>query len=130
MEERQLLAQSRFVFAQRVDPTTDRRHMLAKIQIQALDKGGMDLPTALGQDGFDGRCRAKDDAVFDPDDTPAPVTLGGLEQGAVPEGPFPHSPRLEPYMIVSKSYGSTPVVTKFPLQVTDIHETSPMLAFS
>jgi hypothetical protein len=48
MEERQLLTQPHFVFTHRVDPTTDRRHMLAKIQIQALDKGGVDLPTPLG----------------------------------------------------------------------------------
>ena len=78
MEERQLLTQSRFVFAQRVDPTTDGRHMLAKIQIQALGKGGVDLPTPLGQDRLDGRCRAKDDTVCNPHDTLAPIALDDL----------------------------------------------------
>jgi hypothetical protein len=68
MEERQLLAQSRFVFAPRVNPSPDRRHMLTKIQIQTLGKRGVDLPPPLGQDGLDDRCRAEDDAVFDPDD--------------------------------------------------------------
>jgi hypothetical protein len=31
VEECQLLTQPRFVFTQRIDPPTDRRHMLAKI---------------------------------------------------------------------------------------------------
>jgi hypothetical protein len=78
MEERQLLTQPRFVFAQGVDSRPDRRHMLANIQIQALDKGGVDLPTPLRQDGFDGRCQAKNDAVLAPDEVPAPVTLDHL----------------------------------------------------
>jgi hypothetical protein len=75
VEQSQLLTQSRFVFAHRVDPTTDGRHMLAKIQMQTFDKTGIDLPTPLGQDGCDGRGRAKDDAVRDPDDALASVTL-------------------------------------------------------
>jgi hypothetical protein len=36
MEQGQLLTQPSFVFAQRVDPPTDRRHMLAKVQVEAL----------------------------------------------------------------------------------------------
>jgi hypothetical protein len=59
MEKRQLLAQSRFVFAQRVDPLPDCRHMLTKIQIQILGKRGIDRPTSLGQDRLDDHCRAK-----------------------------------------------------------------------
>jgi hypothetical protein len=68
MEECQLLTQSRFVFAQRVDPPTDRRHMLAKIQLQAFGKGGVDRPAPLGQDRLNDRCRAEDNAVIDPDE--------------------------------------------------------------
>jgi hypothetical protein len=78
VEQRQLLTQSRFVFVQRVDPPANGRHMLTKIQIQALDEGGIDLPTPLGQDGLDGLCRTEDDAVCDPDDVPAPVALDHL----------------------------------------------------
>jgi len=36
VEDRQLLRQSGFVFAQGVDASTDRYHRLAKIQIEAL----------------------------------------------------------------------------------------------
>ena len=50
LEQSQLVTQSRFVFAQRVDPPTDGRHMLTKIQIQALSKGRVDFPPPLGQD--------------------------------------------------------------------------------
>jgi hypothetical protein len=78
MEECQLLTQSRFVFAQRVDPSIDRCHMLTKVQIQVFDKAGIDLPTPLGQDGFDGRGRAEDDAVCDSDDVPETITLDHL----------------------------------------------------
>jgi hypothetical protein len=38
MEQSQLLTQARLVFAQRVDSPPDGRDMLAKVQIQALDK--------------------------------------------------------------------------------------------
>jgi hypothetical protein len=38
VEQSQLLTQPRFVFTQRVDPPANRRHMLTKIQIEALDK--------------------------------------------------------------------------------------------
>ena len=38
LEHGQLLTQSRFVFAQGIDLTPDRRDMLAKVQIQPLYK--------------------------------------------------------------------------------------------
>ena len=78
LKESQVLAQPGFVFAKRVDSTTDRRHMLTKIQVEALDQGGVDLPTPLSQDRFDGRWRAEDDAVLDPDDAPAPIGFDDL----------------------------------------------------
>ena len=43
VEERQLLTQARFVFAQRVDSPPDGRDMLAQVQIEALDKRRIDL---------------------------------------------------------------------------------------
>jgi hypothetical protein len=61
--------------------------MLTKIQVKALNQGGVDLPAPLGQDRFDGLCRTKDNAVFNPDDTPAPIALdsyGGKIRLALP----------------------------------------------
>jgi hypothetical protein len=78
LEERQLLRQSRCVFAQRVDPPTNRRHRLTKVAMQALDKSAIDLPTPLGQNRLKGRCRAEDDAGLNPDDAPATVELDHL----------------------------------------------------
>ena len=77
MEQGQLLSQPRFVFAQRIDPTADRRHMLAKVQIQALNKTRIDLLTALGQDRLDGLCRAEYHPVFDAHDASTPVGFVG-----------------------------------------------------
>jgi hypothetical protein len=56
--------------------------MLAKVQIQAFDKRGINLPTPLGQDRLDGLCRSKDDAVFHSNDTSPPVGFDdlGIEQ--------------------------------------------------
>ena len=48
LEQGQLVIQSRFVFAQRVDPSPDRRHMLAKVETQPLHKARIDGPTSLG----------------------------------------------------------------------------------
>src|SRR5215510_484569 len=59
-------------------PPTNRRHMLAKIQIQALDKARIDRPTALGQDRRDGLCRAEYNAVGDAHEAPAAVGLDHL----------------------------------------------------
>jgi hypothetical protein len=78
VEQRQLLAQSRFVFAHRVDLPTDGRHMLTKIQMQALDKTRVDRPPPLSQDGLDGPACAEDDAMGDPNDVLAPIGLDHL----------------------------------------------------
>ena len=51
--------------------------MLPKIQIESFYKRGIDLPPPLGQDRLDGLGRPEYDAVFDPDDAPAPVGFGG-----------------------------------------------------
>jgi len=52
--------------------------MLAELQVKSLYQRCIKGPTPFGQDRFDGRGRAKDDAVFDSDDTPAPVALDDL----------------------------------------------------
>src|SRR5262245_65878016 len=52
--------------------------MLAKVQIQALDKAGIDRPPALGQDRRDGLCRAEDDAVGYPYEASPPIGLDDL----------------------------------------------------
>jgi len=46
LEERQLVAQPVFALAERGDPTTDGRHMLAEVEVEALNEGGIDLPAA------------------------------------------------------------------------------------
>jgi hypothetical protein len=48
LEQGQLVMQSRFVLAKRVDPSPDRRRMLAKVEIQPLHKARIDGPTSLG----------------------------------------------------------------------------------
>jgi hypothetical protein len=40
------VAQPVFALAERGDPTTDSRHMLAEVEVEALDEGGIDLPAA------------------------------------------------------------------------------------
>ena len=47
-EQRQLLAQSVFTFTQRGTPPPNRGHMLTQAEIEPLDKGCVDLPTAGG----------------------------------------------------------------------------------
>jgi hypothetical protein len=69
---------TRFALAQRVDPTADRRHMLAEVQIQALDKRGVDRPAPLGQYLVDRLTRAEHHAVLDPHDASTPVRLHDL----------------------------------------------------
>ena len=57
LEQRQLLTQPGFVFAQCIDPSSHRRHMLAKVQVEALDKARVDFPAPFGQDRLDGLYR-------------------------------------------------------------------------
>jgi hypothetical protein len=66
------------MFAQRVDLPPDGRDMLAKVQIQALDKRRIDLPTPLGQHRLDGLTRADHDLVLDPYEASPAVGLDDL----------------------------------------------------
>ena len=45
LEERQLVAQPVFTLAERSDPTTDGRHMLAEVEVEAFNERCVDLPT-------------------------------------------------------------------------------------
>jgi len=66
LEDRRLLSQPGFVFAKGIHPPLNCRYILAKVQVEALHKARIDLPTPLGQNRLNGLCRAKDDAVFNP----------------------------------------------------------------
>jgi hypothetical protein len=78
MEQSQLLTQARFMFAPRVDAPPDGRDMLAKVQIQALDKRRIDLPTTLGQPRLDGLSHAEHNLVLDPHEASPAVGLDDL----------------------------------------------------
>jgi hypothetical protein len=60
LEDRSWLSQPGFVLAYRVDPPTNRRHMLAQVQVETLGETRVDLPTPLGQELMDGLMRAED----------------------------------------------------------------------
>jgi hypothetical protein len=53
--------------------------MLTKVEIQALDKSAIDLPTPLGPNRLNGRCWAEDDTGFHPDDALATGALDHLD---------------------------------------------------
>src|SRR5215510_1375361 len=72
------MPQPGFVCAQGMNATPDRRHVLAEVEMEALDTACGELPAPLGQDGLDGLCCAKDDAVLDLTEAPAPVGLDDL----------------------------------------------------
>jgi hypothetical protein len=44
LKQHVLMLQASLIFAQRIHPTPDRRHPLADIEIQPLNKSGIDLP--------------------------------------------------------------------------------------
>jgi hypothetical protein len=46
--QNQLLTQARFMLAQRVDATANRRDLVAQVEVEALDKGCVDLPAIRG----------------------------------------------------------------------------------
>ena len=46
LKQGQLIPQARFALTQRIDPASDGRHSLADVEIEALDKGGIDGPAA------------------------------------------------------------------------------------
>jgi hypothetical protein len=82
VEQRELRLYAAFALAQRVDPTPDRRHALADIEIEPFDKGGIDLPATGNQDLLDRRTRAKHHLVVHPNHTLPPVPLAHVRIGS------------------------------------------------
>ena len=74
----QLLAQASLVFAQCGDPPPNSGHMLAYRQVDALDKGRVDLPAAGRQHLLDRLQRAEHDPVPHADQAPASHGLDHL----------------------------------------------------
>ena len=80
--QRQLLAQARFVFAQRADPSPHRGHMLTDGEVQPLDERGVDLAAKGSQHRINGLQGAKHHTVMHPHQAPTPHRLDdlGIEQ--------------------------------------------------
>ena len=78
LEKSQLVTQTRFVFAQRVDSPPNGGDMVAEVQVQALHKCGIDLPALRGQSLLDDLMRAKHDTVCDPNQASTPIRLDDL----------------------------------------------------
>ena len=76
--QRQLLAQAVLALTQRGDAPPNGCHMLAQAEVDALHKGGVDLPTAGRQHLLDRLQRAEHDAVLHVDQAPAPHGLDHL----------------------------------------------------
>jgi hypothetical protein len=73
LEQGQLIPQARFAPTQGIDPTPDRRYALAEVEVEPLDKRGINGPATSGQDLFDGQSGAEDHAVFDAHEASTPV---------------------------------------------------------
>ncbi len=73
LKQHKLMLQASLTFAQRIHPTPDRRHPLADIEMQPLDKSGIDLPSLCRSDLLHGIHGAKDHPVGDVDEAPPPV---------------------------------------------------------
>src|SRR5882724_3047864 len=94
------------MLAQRVDPPPDRGYMLTELQVEALDKTRVDLPTTLGQDRLDDLCRAEYDPVFHPDNAPAPIALHHLR---IEQPGLRHPTRLGPGSVGLAALGLNPL---------------------
>jgi len=82
MGQCQLLPHAVLALAERADPPSHRRHMLADGQVEALHERGVDLPAAGRQHLLDRLKRATHDPVSHVDQAPAPHGLDhlGVEQ--------------------------------------------------
>src|SRR5215475_2913160 len=78
----QLLTQPLFLLAERQDPSSDRRYMLADIKVEAFHKGRVDLPATRCQHVVDTIERTEDHPVFHTDQAPPAHGLDdlGIEQ--------------------------------------------------
>ena len=78
LEQRQLLAQALLALAQRGNTPPHGGDMLTDGQVDALRKGGVDLPALRGQHVIDGIQRTKHDAVAHPDQASPAYRLDDL----------------------------------------------------
>src|SRR5262245_59744914 len=78
LEHRELMLHAVLALAQCVDSTADGCYPLADVEVESLNKGGVDLPTTHRQDLLDSRQRAEHHAVLDLDKAAAPVRLHDL----------------------------------------------------
>src|ERR671923_1463567 len=76
--QRQLLPQAVLALAERADPSSNRGHMLAEGQVEALHERRIDLPTAGSQHLLDGLKRAEHDPGSHVDQAPAAYGLDDL----------------------------------------------------
>src|SRR3989442_11476758 len=75
MIQDELLAYAVLALAERADLSSDRRHMLADGQVDALHERRVNLPAAGRQHLLDRLQRAEHDAVLHVDQAPAPYGL-------------------------------------------------------
>src|SRR2546426_10957767 len=107
LEHRELMLHAVLALAQRVDSTADGCYPLADVEVESLNKGGVDLPTTRRQDLLDGRQRAEHHAVLDLDKAAAPVRLHDLRIEELGQGPFGLTPlRLPPIAKVGQQGGA------------------------
>ena len=74
----QLLAQAVLTLAERIDPSTYRRHALTDIQIASLYKGGVNLAAAHRQQLLNPLPGAAHHPILDAHNAPSPVRLHHL----------------------------------------------------
>jgi hypothetical protein len=73
MEQRQLLLYTVLALAQRIHPTPHRRYTLTDVEVQSLDRGGIDLPATRQKDLLNPSHGAKHHAVSHPHEAPTPI---------------------------------------------------------
>src|SRR5215475_4438712 len=74
----ELLPHAVLTLAERADPAPDRGDMLADAQVDALNEGGVDVPTVPGQHLLNSRQRAEDHPMAHPHQAPSAYRLDHL----------------------------------------------------
>src|SRR5215475_5816910 len=75
LEQHELMLQAVLALAQRVDATAHGRHALAKVQVQPLDKSGVDLPATRRKHLLNPLPGTEHDPIFHPREASTPVRL-------------------------------------------------------
>ena len=73
-----MVAQAIFALAERGDPTPNGRYMLTEVEGEALDEGGVDVPTTRREHLLDGLQGPEYDAVAHAHQAPTPYGLDHL----------------------------------------------------